>query len=38
MHIELGELKSGQWRDLSAVETATLLAQCAGLQAAATVR
>jgi 23S rRNA pseudouridine2604 synthase len=38
MHIELGDLKSGQWRDLSAAETSALLAQCAGLHEAATVR
>jgi 23S rRNA pseudouridine2604 synthase len=38
MHIELGDLKSGQWRDLSAGETGALLAQCAGLQETATVR
>jgi 23S rRNA pseudouridine2604 synthase len=38
MHIELGDLKSGQWRDLTVVETQQLLAQCAGLQEAATVR
>jgi 23S rRNA pseudouridine2604 synthase len=38
MHIELGDLKSGQWRDLSAAETEALLAQCAGLHEAATVR
>jgi 23S rRNA pseudouridine2604 synthase len=38
MHIELGDLKSGQWRDLTYVETQQLLAQCAGLKEAATVR
>ncbi len=38
MHIELGNMKSGQWRDLTAAETQQLLAQCAGLHEAATVR
>jgi 23S rRNA pseudouridine2604 synthase len=38
MHIELGDLKSGQWRDLTDAETQTLLAQCAGLRGTATVR
>jgi len=38
MHIELGDLKSGQWRDLTPAETQQLLAQCAGLHEAATVR
>jgi 23S rRNA pseudouridine2604 synthase len=38
MHIELGSLRSGQWRDLSPAETGALLAQCAGLQEATTVR
>jgi 23S rRNA pseudouridine2604 synthase len=38
MHIELGSLESGQWRDLSPAETEQLLAQCAGLQGAAPVR
>jgi 16S rRNA U516 pseudouridylate synthase RsuA-like enzyme len=38
MHIELGDLKIGQWRDLSAAETDALLTQCAGLHEAATVR
>lgn len=28
MHIQLGSLKIGQWRDLSAAETRELLAQC----------
>jgi 23S rRNA pseudouridine2604 synthase len=38
MHIELGNLKLGQWRDLTAAETQLLLAQCAGLREAAPVR
>jgi 23S rRNA pseudouridine2604 synthase len=38
MHIELGNLKSGQWRELTAAETQQLLVQCAGLREAATVR
>jgi 23S rRNA pseudouridine2604 synthase len=38
MHIELGALKSGQWRDLTESERQTLLEQCAGLQDTATVR
>ncbi len=39
MHIELGTLKIGQWRDLTEAETKKLLQQCtAGLHVAATVR
>jgi 23S rRNA pseudouridine2604 synthase len=38
MHIDLGELKPGQWRNLTANEIHLLLAQCAGLHAATPVR
>jgi len=38
MHIELGSLSIGQWRNLTASEVDGLLAQCAGLRDAATVR
>jgi 23S rRNA pseudouridine2604 synthase len=38
MHIELGGLKIGQWRNLTQSEIDRLLAQCAGLRDAATVR
>jgi 23S rRNA pseudouridine2604 synthase len=38
MHIQLGDLKVGRWRDLTAAEVRELLAQCAGLQRAAKVR
>jgi 23S rRNA pseudouridine2604 synthase len=38
MHIEIGALKSGQWRDLTEAEKQQLLKQCAGLQDTATVR
>jgi 23S rRNA pseudouridine2604 synthase len=38
MHVELGDLKLGQWRNLDTAETEQLLAQCAGLTGTATVR
>jgi 23S rRNA pseudouridine2604 synthase len=38
MHIELGSLKIGQWRELTVEETHALLEECAGLRGAATVR
>jgi 23S rRNA pseudouridine2604 synthase len=38
MHIELGALGSGKWRDLTAAEQSKLLAQCAGLRDPSTVR
>jgi 23S rRNA pseudouridine2604 synthase len=38
MHIELGDLKSGRWRDLTKIEEEKLLEQCAGLQVNSTVR
>jgi len=38
MHLHLGDLKPGQWRDLSDAERLQLVAQCAGLRDAAPVR
>jgi len=38
MHIQLGGLKSGDWRDLTQDEVSRLLKQCTGLQSKATVR
>jgi 23S rRNA pseudouridine2604 synthase len=38
MHIQLGALKTGEWRDLTPSEVSQLLKQCTGLQADATVR
>jgi 23S rRNA pseudouridine2604 synthase len=38
MHIELGPLARGKWRDLTAAERTELLAQCAGLRVPSTVR
>jgi 23S rRNA pseudouridine2604 synthase len=38
MHIQLGGLKSGDWRDLTHSEVEQLLRQCTGLKPKATVR
>jgi 23S rRNA pseudouridine2604 synthase len=38
MHIQLGGLKSGDWRDLTHSEVEQLLQQCTGLKPKATVR
>lgn len=38
MHIELGSLKTGQWRNLTPLEVDRLLSLCAGLRDASTVR
>ena len=38
MHIELGNLPKGRWRDLTTREVEELLAQCAGLRQPSTVR
>jgi len=38
MHIQLGGLKSGEWRDLAQGELDQLLRQCTGLKSKATVR
>jgi 23S rRNA pseudouridine2604 synthase len=38
MHIQLGDLQSGKWRDLTPQEVGQLLEQCAGLRDSAKVR